>query len=42
MRNKEAPRDEKKPLPKKLAISNTKQEMMEAYQAAMKLLEEQK
>jgi len=34
--------DEKKTPPKKLSITNTKQEMMEAYQAAMKLLDEQK
>jgi hypothetical protein len=34
--------DEKKTLPKKLSIANTKQEMMEAYQAAMKMLEEQR
>ena len=34
--------DEKKTLPKKLSITNTKQEMMEAYQTAMKQLDEQK
>jgi len=34
--------DEKKTPPKKLSIANTKQEMMEAYQAAMKQLDEQK
>jgi len=34
--------DEKKTPPKKLSITNTKQEMMEAYQAAMKQLDEQK
>ncbi|MDH4267064.1 MAG: hypothetical protein OEW45_15645 [Deltaproteobacteria bacterium] len=34
--------EEKKALPKKLSMSNTKQEMMEAYQGALKLLEEKR
>ncbi|MBU1206809.1 MAG: hypothetical protein KKH04_07780 [Proteobacteria bacterium] len=34
--------EEKKVLPKKLSMSNTKQEMMEAYQGALKLLEEKR
>lgn len=34
--------EEKKALPKKLSLSNTKQEMMEAYQGALKLLEEKR
>ena len=34
--------EEKKVQPKKLSMSNTKQEMMDAYQGALKLLEEKK
>ncbi len=34
--------EEKKTLPKKLSMSSTKQEMMDAYQGALKLLEDKK
>ncbi len=34
--------EEKKPEPKKLTLSNTKQEMLEAYQTVLKQLEAQR